>query len=205
MAGINKTPSGIPSGANKPEDGDKSLPESNEKGTQKAQAIDPTAAAEQAKVAPGVVQEDNIPSNDHGTADPRNNERSEYDESLMNVASVELPVQVTGVEDGEVAYSSHPIANYAVGKFKFDNGVLKLSKREDIDEFEKVLDDLPESERIRIRKLDIEKAEAISREVRGKSGPRSTQQTDSSVGDRGEKTKSGTVDLAKASDGGAVK
>lgn len=200
-----KLPGGVTSAAHIKEDANKQLPETDAEKAKPALTLEDKDPSTQAKVPPSVVQEDNIPSNDHGAADPRNNEISEYDESLKNAALAEAPVTITGAESGEVIYSSHPIANYKVGqRFKFENSVLRLSKAKDIEDFQKVLDDLPESERMKIRKLDVAGAERISRDVRAAGGPLTTKQTDSSTGDRGPKPQLGKGDLKDSPNGGAV-
>lgn len=204
MNGINKTPSGIPSGANKPQEGDKKLPESSD--TAKVTTTNGrTGSGTGGQVPPaGVVQEDNIASNDHGQADPRNNERSEFEESqAMQIGTVDDLV-VGELEQGEQAWTCHPIANYRVGrKYKFDKGILRLTDRDDIDEFTQILKDLPESESHKIRKLDVQAAEKISRAHQDSNGAKTTQSFDSSIGDRGVKPQLGKVDLADAPNGGA--
>lgn len=83
-----------------------------------------------------------------------------------------------GAVEGQTIYSSHPIPNFALGRFKFDNGVLKLDG-EDLEEFEKLLNDkrLPAADRALIRKLDIGRVDAIVEARRAVQGG-----FDSSVG-----------------------
>lgn len=79
-------------------------------------------------------------------------------------------------------YSSHPIANYRVGRFRFERGLLRLND-EDNSDFEKILEKLPATERARVKKLDLAKAEQIVKE-RLAEGARATKQFDSSTGER---------------------
>lgn len=95
-------------------------------------------------------------------------------------------------------YSSHPIQTMAVGKFKFEKGLLTLEDEAEIAEFEKVREALPISEQSRIRELDLEGAERIAAESAKLHGG-ATQQTDSSVGDRGNGPKIGTGTLESTS------
>lgn len=95
-------------------------------------------------------------------------------------------------------YTSHPISNYRLGRFKFVNGILNLTDETDLKEFESLLADkrLPERERARIQKIDVARAEAIVRE-RLANERKITQTTDSSVGDAHRNSpKVGTGDLA---------
>lgn len=113
----------------------------------------------------------------------------------------------SGLNESERAWTSHPIANYAVGDFRFENGILRLDDPEKIAEFEKLLEDknFPASERHRIRELDVKGAEAISRKIRSEQGGNATKQSDSTIGERAVAPKTGTGDLASSKDGGAVK
>lgn len=88
-------------------------------------------------------------------------------------------------DDGAVRYSSHPIMNYKVGRFEFDNGLLTLRDDKDISEFRKLLEDpkFPRSERNRIKELDLSAAEAQSRLVRSQS-PKASKAIGSDTGDR---------------------
>lgn len=195
----------LDSAASKPEDAHKSLPETNPGAT-----VTPTAVAANPVIPPeGVVQDDNKPSNDHGQADPENSEISEYDESLKQSASANLGISVAAEADedaGVVArYTSYPIQKYRVGKdFVFDKGVLTLRSQEAADKFAEVLENLPEIERSRIKKLDLAGAREISKKVQA-SQPGATKTTDSSVGDRGLKPKVGTGELGKNGQTGEVK
>lgn len=79
-------------------------------------------------------------------------------------------------------YSSHPIANYRIGRFRFEKGLLRLND-EDNKDFEKILEKLPATERARVTKLDLAKAEQIVKE-RLAEGARATKNFDSSTGER---------------------
>lgn len=67
-----------------------------------------------------------------------------------------------GTETGEKIYSSYPIPNFALGPFKFENGVLKL-KGDRLEQFEALLNNerLPAADRALIRELDISRVDAI--------------------------------------------
>ena len=99
-------------------------------------------------------------------------------------------------DDGAVRYSSHPIQNYKVGRFEFENGLLVLNEDEDIKEFEKILNDpkFPRSERARINKLDLSAAEAQVRLIRSQS-PKASKSIGSEAGDRdpGKQVGKGTL------------
>ena len=80
-------------------------------------------------------------------------------------------------------YSSHPIQRYRMGEHRFENGTLKFYDSETLDRFEKSLEQLPPVERIRIKKIDVDAAAKISKEVQALSGG-ATQKVDSSIGER---------------------
>jgi hypothetical protein len=86
-------------------------------------------------------------------------------------------------DDGIVRFSSHPILKFKVGRFRFENGLLELRNEDDVDEFRKVLGDLPTPERLRIKELDVSAAEAQVRKVMGDS-PRASKGIGSDTGDR---------------------
>lgn len=63
-------------------------------------------------------------------------------------------------------YHTPGIERYKVGRFQFEKGRLELRKQKDVEEFQKVLDDLAENaprERNRIKTISIEAAEAMVR------------------------------------------
>lgn len=84
---------------------------------------------------------------------------------------------VTKAESGEKIYSSHPVTGLQVGRFRFENGTLRLSNAQDIEDFQKVLDVLPPADRNMIRTLDMSKVNNIVEERR-----LMTRSFDSSVG-----------------------
>jgi hypothetical protein len=100
------------------------------------------------------------------------------------------------VADDATRYSSHPIMNYKVGRFQFEDGLLTLKDDEDVKEFEKLLDNpkFPRSERARIKKLDLSAAEAQSRAVRANQ-PKASKSIGSESGDRdpGKQVGKGTL------------
>lgn len=102
------------------------------------------------------------------------------------------------VESTEVAtpepaarWSVHPIQRYTIGDYKFEDGLLTLATEEEAAKFQDVYDSLPESERIRVKKIDVDAAIKISQAVRAAAGG-TTQSIDSSVGDRAGATPVGT-------------
>lgn len=84
--------------------------------------------------------------------------------------------------DNRVRFTSHPIENFRVGRFRFTRGQLALSP-EDAAEFEELLESLPAVERMRVRKIDLAAAERISQEFLATQA-RTTKQIDSSTGER---------------------
>lgn len=195
----------VVSAASIPEDANKSLPEGD--------AADGVVKPVPASVAPtnpppGVVQDDNKPSNDHGQADPENNEISEFDESKKQAVSGADFFPTTMAEgpiDPEIiaSFTSHPVNNFRLGKYQFTDGVLNFTDSKKLAKFEELLDDLPPAERNRVKKLDLEAAKRISAEFQANQ-PKATTSTDSSVGERGIKTKVGTGALDDGN-GGKIK
>lgn len=188
-----------------PEDANKSLPEGG--------GSDGVVKASPASVAPtnpppGVVQDDNKPSNDHGQADPENNEISEFDESKKQAASANsfATTLAEGAVDNDViaSFTSHPVNNFRLGKHQFTDGVLNFTDSKKLAKFEELLEDLPPAERNRIKKLDLDAAKRISQQFQAQQ-PKATTTTDSSVGERGMKPKVGTGVLGKDGNGGEVK
>lgn len=100
-------------------------------------------------------------------------------------------------DDGARRWSSHPIQNYSIGRFHFENGLLTLRDSDDIAEFEKILDDknLPRAERARVTELDVSAAEAQVRAVR-ETQPRASKAIGSESGDRdpGKQVGRGTLE-----------
>ena len=98
-------------------------------------------------------------------------------------------------DDGVVRYSSHPILRYKIGRWRFENGLLELRERADVEEFEEILKKLPISERTRIKKLDVSAAEAQVRAVR-ETSPVASKAIGSETGDRdpGKQVGKGTLE-----------
>lgn len=98
-----------------------------------------------------------------------------------------------------IMYSSHPIANYSIGRFQFTNTVLTLDNEKDQADFQKLHDSLPPAEKNRIKKIDVDAAEQFVKQVLSMQ-PKATQTIDSSMG--GEATRSvGTGNLTDQLDG----
>lgn len=116
---------------------------------------------------------------------------NEVDEdSPVNLVNDALRIQqasnsgVIGTEAGEgTMFSSHPIANFQVGRFKFEKGLLRLDA-DDAAAFEKLMATLPPVEQSKIQKLDVEAAVAIVKQRIAEAQPGATQQFDSSIGER---------------------
>lgn len=92
--------------------------------------------------------------------------------------------------EGATMFSSHPIANFQVGRFKFDKGLLKLDSQDAAD-FEKLLKTLPATESSRISKIDVSAAEKIVKE-RLASQSTATKNFDSTTGERAGQKPVGT-------------
>lgn len=73
-------------------------------------------------------------------------------------------VQETGAIQGKI-YSSHPVSNYQIGRFQFNNSTLTLGNDDDISEFEGLLKTLPLYERNKVRTLSIDAANALAIET----------------------------------------
>lgn len=61
-------------------------------------------------------------------------------------------------------YSSHPIARLSIGRFQFENGLLKLADADDVAEFESELAWLEKNQptiRANVKTLDVSAAEAM--------------------------------------------
>lgn len=100
-------------------------------------------------------------------------------------------------EEGKIQYTSHPIKNYRIGRFRFENALLTLKNADEEAEFLKIINDdrFPERERHMIRKLDMSAAEQISRNYRKQAGG-ATKQIDSAGGERADNSpKIGVGDL----------
>lgn len=156
------------------------------------------AAATETKPAPTLEQE----QAERNTRAPLPLREQGGRRSLMN----HPPKAVQGssksiIDSGDepaVRYSSHPIANFRLGRFRFDRGLLNLDSQ-DASEFEDLLEQLPVTERRRITKLDVRAAERFLEERAANRRAGATQQFDSSIGERAGATPVGTEDLGHAS------
>jgi hypothetical protein len=82
-----------------------------------------------------------------------------------------------------VSYTSHPIENFAVGNYKFEKGLLTLAA-DDAEAFDKLLATLPPQEANRVKKLDVQAAELLVKQLLENQRAAATQVTDSSTGER---------------------
>lgn len=87
---------------------------------------------------------------------------------------------VRGEQEGATIYTSHPIRNFRLGRFQFENATLRLDSK-DKEDFEKLLNhpDLPAQDRNVVRTLDIGRVDEIV-EQRRRAGIQGS--FDSSVG-----------------------
>lgn len=104
-------------------------------------------------------------------------------------------------------WTCHPIQRFGVGRFQFENGLLELDNAVDVAEFEKVLSELPVTERMRIKGIDLDAAEKVAREYMARQS-KATKTIDSSIGERAQESpKIGTGTLQDSNlpegDGGA--
>lgn len=129
-------------------------------------------------------------------------ERGEKDEATQALET-ELENQAAAksiVLDAKgTQYTSHPIENYRIGRFRFTKGLLRLDGK-DAEEFDKLLAAQPPQDQARVRKLDVAAAEAIVRERLANQRPGATKSFDSSIGERAEK-KVGTGALGDGVEG----
>ena len=106
----------------------------------------------------------------------------------------ETPEADVGTESVILAtFSSKNMTGYAVGDFKFENGILtfKSDQAEELETFRKIIDskNFPPQERSRIVEIDVAAAEKYLAEARRGMGG-ATQAIDSTVGERVSKPKS---------------
>lgn len=87
------------------------------------------------------------------------------------------------IETPLAIFTSHPIVNYKVGKFKFEKATLNLYSETDVMDFSKLVASLPAGERQRIKKVDLQAAEAIAKQILESQG-KASQAIDSTTGDR---------------------
>lgn len=109
-----------------------------------------------------------------------------------NTRVVEVDGSTPVGDDVLATYSSSPINNLSVGRHQFENGILSFKRgdEEDLEEFEKILNDknFPIQERVKIVKIDIGAAERLIADARASQGG-ATQAIDSTVGERATKPK----------------
>lgn len=111
-------------------------------------------------------------------------------EEVKEEVKEEVAAPTVSDEDREYNFTSHPIMNFAIGGFKFENGLHTVKGKHARDRFVKFLSTLPPSERARIKELDVDAAEAIAREFIAKNGG-ATKTIDSSIGERAQNNQVG--------------
>jgi hypothetical protein len=97
------------------------------------------------------------------------------------VAAASVGEEREGAED-ETVFTSHPISKLRVGRFQFQNGVLRL-KGEDVEAFEKLLGASALRTQQVIRRVDRSSGEVVARRYLEQNKSRSTRDVDTS--DRG--------------------
>jgi hypothetical protein len=80
-------------------------------------------------------------------------------------------------------YTSHPVENFRLGRYRFNKGLLTLTGDE-VEAFDKLLESLPPADKRRVRKLDVAAAEEFVRQRLAEMMPAATQAFDSSIGER---------------------
>lgn len=130
----------------------------------------------------GVVKDDPEAKDgpmEHATGDSKDDESDLSTEGDQVIE--ESPV------DTRVTYSSHPVANFAIGKYQFVKGQLKLAPGKEAERFERLLDSLPPYLKRQVVKLDAGAADRLVEGLRskvvtgldstaGSVGPSATQQ-----------------------------
>ncbi|MGL5935881.1 MAG: hypothetical protein ACRCZI_09705 [Cetobacterium sp.] len=96
-------------------------------------------------------------------------------------------------------WSSHPIMRYNVAEFQFENGLLELRTQAQVDEFKEILEQLPQAEQVRIKKLDIDAARQIAADWLASQGG-ATKGIDSATGERASTNLVGEGDLQSATE-----
>lgn len=99
-------------------------------------------------------------------------------------------------------YTCLPLRRLQIGKFKFVDGQLRLSKDAEIKSFEKLLDTLPEIERNGIKTVDL----GLAQQIAGEQIPAATRGMDSGHSAAEDKLKreavrTGTEDLGTKDSG----
>jgi hypothetical protein len=98
-----------------------------------------------------------------------------------NVAAAQGAVlesaHVSGVDSGDApagskTWTSHPIGNYALGNFQFENGTLTLDDSEEIAKFESMLNDknLPARDKALIQEVNVGRANQIAADFLAQRG-----------------------------------
>lgn len=93
-------------------------------------------------------------------------------------------------------YTCHPIQRFSVGNFQFENGLLTLRTKSEVEEFDSVFKSLPASEQYRIKAVDLAAAENLARIHLANSGG-VTQAIDSATGERNPNNQVGTGELGQ--------
>lgn len=89
--------------------------------------------------------------------------------ALADSAVREAAFQVDGekqLSDEGKTWTSHPIARYSLGRFDFENGLLKLTDKKEIEEFEALLNhpQLPIRDRQIVQEVNVDRANRIAAE-----------------------------------------
>lgn len=107
----------------------------------------------------------------------------ETPKTTSEIADAVADLDTTLRETVAARWTSHPIQRYTVGDYHFEHGLLVLKTQEEADKFQELHDSLPIYEQTRIKKIDLDAAEAMVRE-RLSTGGGATKGIDSSTGDR---------------------
>lgn len=198
MAEQGKPPQGLNLGAARTNTRDQNAPNAKPDNSEQTRVRAPAAASTEESGRAAILAEQTTPEQRRelrkptviGASDPTGAARQrldsdEVDNSVNDSVGDELAAQravdragVATADSDETIYTSSPADNFRLGRFKFENGVLRL-KGEDLDDFEKLLNDprLPRSDRSMIRKIDMSRVDAIVEARR-----QATTQFDSSLG-----------------------
>lgn len=100
-------------------------------------------------------------------------------EGVKTVLAENAAANAGGVhESDEAIFSSHPIQNFHLGRFVFENTLLRLSGK-DVGEFKELLEKLPLYERNNIREISLAAVDSI---VAGRSAAAQQGTADSAAG-----------------------
>lgn len=86
---------------------------------------------------------------------------------------------VSEADEGEVIYTSHPITSFKLGRFQFENAVLRLTNEKDKSDFKKILEALQPRDRNMVRTISLDRVSEI---IAQRQDVLATRQFDSSVG-----------------------